>query len=92
MDEQSKELLHDIHAELKMLTQRLESAFVKDESGDPDFSGHKQFHIKQIRDEENTRDSKNHLFKEVLTWVFIGVMTFLATALYNGFIPKVLGP
>ena len=44
MDAQHSELLHEIHRELKTLTQNVESAFVKDDDGRPDFAGHRSFH------------------------------------------------
>lgn len=84
MDEQSNQVLHEIHTELKLLTQKLESAFVKDESGEPDYSGHKQFHVNMINEEKDSRDSKNHLFKEVLVYTVIGLLTFLATSVFHG--------
>ena len=84
MDEQSNQVLHEIHTELKLLTQKLESAFAKDESGEPDYSGHKQFHINQVTVEKENRDSKNHLFKEVLTWIVIGLLSAIATILLHG--------
>lgn len=84
MDEQSNQVLHEIHTELKLLTQKLESAFAKDESGEPDYSGHKQFHVNQVNHEKDSRDSKNHLFKEVLAWIVIGLLTFIATSVLHG--------
>lgn len=84
MDEQSNQVLHEIHTELKLLTQKLESAFAKDESGEPDYSGHKQFHVNQVNHEKDNRDSKNHLFKEVLVWIVIGLLTFIATSVLHG--------
>lgn len=88
MDEQqSNQVLHEIHTELKLLTQKLESAFVKDESGEPDYSGHKQFHINQMNDEKDSRDSKNHLFKETLVYVTIAILTFIASSVWHA-LPK----
>lgn len=85
-DTQHGELLHEIHRELKTLTQKVESAFVKDDDGEPDYAGHKMYHKKQQDDDEEYAKHRARLLREVLTWIVIGVLSVVGTSLVKQYL------
>lgn len=88
------ELIREIHSELKTLTQKLESAFIKDDSGEPDFFGHRLYHKKRDEEEKSNIKVKNHVKGEISTWVIIGIITILGSSVIQAlvqFFLKTLG-
>lgn len=77
------ELLHKIHSDLIKLTSQIESAFIKDEDGSPDFAGHKMFHRKIKDEEEQSNIRKNKIISSTATWIIVGIMTLLGNAMIS---------
>ena len=71
MDTQHSELLHEIHRELKTLTTKVESAFVKDDDGEPDYAGHRFYHKKQNESDAEYSKHRAKIFREIVTWIAI---------------------
>ena len=86
IDTQHSELLHEIHRELKTLTQKVESAFVKDEDGEVDYVGHKVYHKKQLDSEAEYSKHRARVLREVVTWIVIGVLSVLGTSLVKQYL------
>lgn len=86
MDTQHSELLHEIHRELQTLTQKVESAFVKDEDGEPDYIGHKLFHKKQNDSADEYSRHRAKILREIVTWVAIGILSIVGNSLFQQYI------
>lgn len=86
MSMEDNELLHEIHRELKHLTSKVESAFVKDEDGNPDYSGHRLYHRRKDLEHETLQKSKNKVLSDVATWLLIGFLTIVGSALVQVYI------
>lgn len=86
IDTQHSELLHEIHRELKTLTQKVESAFVKDDDGEVDYSGHKQYHKKQNESEAEYSKHRARVLREVVTWIVIGILSVVGTSLVKQYL------
>jgi hypothetical protein len=86
MDAQHSELLHEIHRELKTLTQKVESAFVKDDDGMPDFTGHRSFHKRVSTEEQLFKQNRSKVFRDIATWAIIGIITIIGSSLFNTYI------
>ena len=78
---EDNELLHEIHRELKNLTAKVESAFIKDEEGNPDYAGHRIYHRNKEHEKEDLAKSRHRILSDVTTWLIIGVLTVLGSAL-----------
>ncbi len=78
---QDSELLIQIHSDLKLLTQKIESAFPKDDNDEIDYLGHRQYHQKQINDTRQYSENKAAIFRNVITWAIIGVLTVVASSI-----------
>ena len=85
-DTQHSELLHEIHGELKTLTQKVESAFLKDEDGSVDYFGHKAYHKRQNEADAEYSKHRAKLISEVVTWVVIGVLSVVGTSLVKQYL------
>lgn len=83
LDPEHSELLHEIHRELKHLTQRVESAFVKDEDGVPDYTGHRNFHKKVSVEEQLYNQNKSKVVRDIVTWCIIGIVSIIGGSLAN---------
>lgn len=86
MDAQHSELLHEIHRELKTLTQKVESAFVKDDDGVPDFVGHRTFHKKVSEQEQVFKQNRAKVLRDITTWAIIGIVTIIGSSLFTTYI------
>lgn len=86
MSAEENELLHEIHRELKHLTSRVESAFVKDEDGNPDYTGHRLYHRKQDLEQEAMQKSRNKVLSDIATWLIIGFLTIVGTAIVQVYV------
>ncbi len=75
------ELLHTIHRELRTLTERIESAFTKDDDDNVDYVGHRMFHRKQQEQEAEYQKSKALVIRNVIAWLAIGAITIIGSAL-----------
>lgn len=80
---QDTELLIQIHSDLKLLTQKVESAFPRDANDEVDYTGHKMYHQELITAEEDARLSKKHLTNHVASWVVVGLLTVLSTTIWE---------
>jgi hypothetical protein len=79
-DSNNEQLLRDIHSELKTLTQKVESAFIKDETGEPDYFGHRLYHKRKQDSEAHTAESNIKVRSNIITWIAIGLATILGNA------------
>lgn len=86
MDAQHSELLHEIHRELKTLTQKVESAFVKDDDGMPDFVGHRSFHKRVSTEEQLFKQNRAKVLRDIATWAIIGVLSIIGSSLFSTYI------
>jgi len=86
MDAQHSELLHEIHRELKTLTQKVESAFVKDDDGMPDFAGHRSFHKRVSTEERLFKQNRTKVLRDLATWAIIGVLSIIGSSLFSTYI------
>ena len=71
-EDSPREILERIH--------NLESAFPKDELGNPDFSGHRKFHKDQASAKENFEASRRKIIANITSWAAIGLLTVLGSA------------
>lgn len=85
----NEQLLRDIHSELKTLTQKVESAFIKDETGEPDYFGHRLYHKRKQDSEVSTAASNVKVRSNIITWVAIGLATILGNAVVQYIINQV---
>lgn len=83
MDTQHSELLHEIHRELKTLTTKLESAFVKDDDGEPDYAGHRFYHKKQNESDAEYSKHRAKILREIITWIAIGILSVIGTSIFQ---------
>ncbi len=86
MKDEDNELLHNIRRDLESLTQRVESAFPRDEDGEPAYGAHRLFHKKQEAEEEAYAASKAKIFSAIISWVAIGALTIIGSALVNTYV------
>lgn len=86
MDAQHSELLHEIHRELKTLTQKVESAFVKDDDGMPDFVGHRSFHKRVSTEEQLFKQNRAKVLRDIATWAIIGIVSIIGSSLFSTYI------
>ncbi|HEY9703306.1 MAG TPA: hypothetical protein V6C58_12710 [Allocoleopsis sp.] len=95
MTEQHNEaLIREIHSELKSLTQKFESAFIKDDSGEPDYFGHRLYHKKKQEEENTNKEVKTHVKGEISTWAIILIITIFGSSILQAFtqhLIKVMG-
>lgn len=84
--ENSKEIYYEIIQELKALNQKLESAFPKDDDGEPDYASHRLFHKKQSQDEAEYKASKAKVIRDISSWLIIGILTIIGSALVQTYI------
>lgn len=75
----SDEMIKEIHRELKELSAKLDSAFIKDESGDPDFAGHRMYHKKKQQEEKIYKEQRAILKRNILAWAIIGILTIVGS-------------
>ena len=87
MDPQGNdELLHEIHRELKNLTEKVESAFIRDEDGKPDYYGHRMFHKNEQEEKRKFEYSKTKVLRDIVTWISIGALTVVGSLLAQAFL------
>ena len=86
MDAQHSELLHEIHRELKTLTQKVESAFVKDDDGRPDFAGHRSFHKRVSTKEQLYSQNRAKVLRDLATWAIIGIVSIIGSSLFSTYV------
>lgn len=92
-EKNSEELLRELHAELHTLVTKVESAFTKDEDGNPDYSGHRKFHKEQDSAKEDYEESKKKIIRNIISWASIGILTVTGSALVQYFmLMKPLAP
>ncbi len=84
--EEKENLIHEIHNELKQLNEKVESAFIKDDNDEPDFVGHRLYHKKQKDNEEEYLKSKALILRNIVTWLVIGLLTIVGSALMQVYI------
>lgn len=87
---QDSELLIQIHSELKLLIQKVESAFPKDENDEVDYQGHRQFHKTQNDAAKQYKDSKAAIIRNIITWASIGLLTVITSSIAESHILPVL--
>lgn len=68
---------------LREINSKFNAAFLKDESGELDLASHKFFHKKQDSIEQNINDTKNKLYRDLLSWLAAGAITVVVTSLWN---------
>lgn len=90
MDADVKELYQELAREVRALSQKLESAFPKDDEGEPDYAAHRIFHKKQAIEEDEYRASKSKVVTQIISWLLIGIFTIIASSLFNTYIPTIL--
>ena len=73
--------IRELHAELETLAKRVESAFLRDDTGDIDFIAHRKFHKDQINSRQQFEESKRKIMVSVFSWVGIGVLTIIGNAI-----------
>ena len=62
----------------------LESAFIKNDEGKPDYMGHANAHIMQKKDAQANYDLKEYIKKVVLAAAFIAVGSWIAALIWQG--------
>ena len=62
---------------IKSRLEKLEGAFIKDEEGLIDFSGHKIFHRETMQAKEELKKKKSDIIKSVLEWMAIAAATII---------------
>ena len=78
---EGKEELAELRRDLTDLRTRVESAFLRDEQGTPDYSGHKSTHKAVALKEEELKRTKATIIKNITTWAVIGVLTVIGSSL-----------
>jgi hypothetical protein len=86
MAELDTELLHETANGLKALTQKMESAFLKDEDGNVDYAGHKLTHKQQKETQKEYEKSRALIFRNIITWLAIGALTIIGSSAAQIFI------
>lgn len=76
-----KEKLAELRRDLTELENKVESAFLRDEQGTPDYSGHRLIHKEQIAKAEDVKRAKASIIKSISTWAIIGVLTVIGSSL-----------
>lgn len=89
MDTQHSELLHEVHRELKILTEKVESAFEKDDDGKPDFAGHRLFHKRMSQEEALLKQNKSKILRDLVTWAIMGILAIIGGSIVNTYIIQV---
>ena len=84
------DLVHSTARDLKELTQKVEAAFIKDEDGEPDYSGHRIYHRKVNNSEAQFQLSKSKVIKDVTSWAIIGILTVIGSGLFHTYILPLL--
>lgn len=87
---QEPDLLIQIHGELKSLTEKIESAFPKDEYNNVDYIGHRLFHKQQNDSAKQYSSTKSALIKGVIIWATIGLVTIIANTIGEVYITPLL--
>ena len=83
---QDSDLLIQIHSDLKLLTQKIESAFPRDDNDEIDYAGHRQYHKERNTEAEDYKKSKNAIVRNVMTWALIGLLTIVASTIGEAYI------
>lgn len=84
MTDEAKILLQQVNVNLKEIIHKLESAFPKDEEGNTDYVGHRNFHKDQKDSAKQYKDSKAAIFRNILTWAAIGIATIILNSMIDG--------
>lgn len=82
--------LDDVLREIRSLRKDVDSAFLRDESGDVDYVGHRMFHKTEQVNEKNTRQSIADFKKNIYTWIAIGILTIISSTFVKVYIEPVL--
>lgn len=86
MSSVDKEDLHDIIERHEIDIRALKGAFDKDESGDPDYVGHRMFHRSRVESNIDGRKRRTEILANVGSWAVIGVISILISQ----YLPKIL--
>ena len=84
------ELLKDIHAKVTILEAgalAMTEAFVLNDLHKPDFHGHRQAHLSQIRASEVMDGYKQGITKKIIGWAVAGVIALIV----GGFVAQLSG-
>lgn len=77
------EVLLEIRARVKRMEENFSSAFVKDDNGEPDFVGHRQFHRLKIDEARAAGAVREDVTKKVVSWMSIAGLTVIGYALLD---------
>lgn len=80
-DQEVKEKLAQLRRDLEDLEEKVESAFLRDEQGVPDYSGHRTTHKDQVVKAEDIKRTKASIIKNIATWAAIGLLTVVGSNL-----------
>ena len=80
-----------LQEELKVLKDRIDSAFIKDDYGAVDYGGHRKYH-KKIQDDATEREKvKMAISQKIITWAAILIISTIGIALSQYFIKYING-
>jgi len=89
-DEEWKERVAQLRRDLTDLESRIESAFLHDERGNPDYSGHRLTHREQVTRAEDIKRAKASILKNITTWALIGVLTVIGSNFAQAYFGAIL--
>ena len=89
MEYTDRELLEKIHSEIKAIN----SAFAKNEDGEPDYQAHRLVHRKQVEQLELDKQKSREIYTNVITWAVIGLISLVLTIVFQNWplLPLILG-
>lgn len=89
-DQEEREKLAQLRRDLTDLETRVESAFLRDEQGIPDYSGHRLIHKEQVVKAEDIKRARASIVKNITTWAIIGALTVIGSSLAQVYLGAIL--
>ena len=90
MEIKDNDFRHEVLGELKSINHKLESAFPRDDDGEPDYASHKIFHKKQVEDEKQYKESRAKVIRDIASWITIGILTMVGSSLFHTYFLSVI--
>ena len=82
--------LQELKSEVQQIRDNFETAFVRDDYGKPDFVGHRIYHKDVIVSKDRMTVEKSKYFREILTWITIGIISILGTSFVTTVAPTAI--
>ena len=85
-----KEKLAQLRRDLTEFIHKVESGFLRDETGQPDYTGHRSTHRAQEARAKDLSKAKASIVKNIVTWAIIGILTVVGSTLAQSYLVPVL--